>query len=189
MAARPKQRRFTAAIERIAEREGFEGPEAGLEWAISEIEAGVPIAQLWKVVQEEAKETSTRQWSYTVLYGLAKDARARIREARKIGAHALVDEALEITDAALPGGSRPVTNAAEAASTRLAVDTRLRLAAIFNREELGDSAPKVAVQVSVGALMLDAFRRCQIDAKVQPQQLADGAADYEVLPGGESSAE
>lgn len=185
MAARPKQRRFTAAIERIAEREGFEGPDAGLDWAISEIEAGVPIAQLWKVVQEEAKETSTRAWSYTVLYGLAKDARARIKEARKVGAVALIDEALEFADAALPGGARPVTNAAEAASTRLAVDTRLRLPGIFNREELGDSPPKVAVQLNVGALMLDAFRYLQIEAKAKPVQLADGSADYEMVESNE----
>ena len=62
MAARPKQRRFTAAIERIAAREGFEGPEAGLQWVLSEVEAGVPIATLWKVVQEAAADISTRQW-------------------------------------------------------------------------------------------------------------------------------
>src|SRR5215216_6504264 len=117
MASRPKQRRFTAAIERIAKREGYEGPEAALQWALVEIEAGVPVAQLWKVVQEEAKEDSTRTWSYTVLYGLAKDARVRIREARKIGAAALADEALEISD-------RTAATAAEAASNRLAVDTR-----------------------------------------------------------------
>ena len=67
---------------------------------------------------------------------MTKDARARVKEARKIGAVALMDEALEIAD-------RPASTAAEAASTRLAVDTRLRLAGIFNREELGDSTPKV----------------------------------------------
>jgi hypothetical protein len=185
MAARPKQRLFTQAIERIAKREGFEGPEAGLEWVLSEVEAGVPVARLWQVVQEEAGETSTRQWAYTVIYGLSKDARARLKEARSIGAHALVDEALEITDAAMPGGSRPVTNAAEAASVRLAVDTRVRLAGLLNRQELGDS-PQVAVQLNVGQLMLDAFRQTRVlpHAHVQPA-LSSGEPDVEVLPRGE----
>ena len=62
-----------------------------------------------------------------------------------------MDEALEIAD-------RPASTAAEAASTRLAVDTRLRLAGIFNREELGESAPKMSVAISVGQLHLDALR-------------------------------
>jgi hypothetical protein len=185
MAARPKQRRFTAAIERIAAREGFEGSQAGLEWVLSEVEAGVPIATLWKAVEEEAGETSTRQWAYTVIYGLSKDARARLKEARSIGAHALVDEALEITDAAMPGGSRPVTNAAEAASVRLAVDTRVRLAGLLNRQELGDS-PQLAVQLNVGALMLDAFRRMPPPARAYTQPaLPSGEPDVEVLPPGE----
>jgi terminase small subunit-like protein len=185
MAARPKQRRFTAAIERIAKREGFETPEAGLEWVISEIEAGVSVAQLWKVVQEEANESSTRTWSYTVLYGLAKDARARIKEARKVGAVALLDEAMEVADGARPGGAHPVSNAAEAASVRLAVDTRLRLAGMFNRDEFGNSPAKVQIGVSVGDLMLAAFQQRRPTVKVDmPQQLTDGSTDYEVLPSG-----
>src|SRR4051794_27839340 len=118
MASRPKLQRFRAAMSRIAQREGFTGPEAALLWALCEIEAGVSIAQLWRVVQDEAKETSVRSWAYTVLYALAHDARQRVKEARKIGAHALVDEALEISD-------RVAGTAAQAASNRLAVDTRL----------------------------------------------------------------
>lgn len=176
MASRPKLARFRAAMARIAEREGFNGSDAALDWALSEIEAGVAVAQLWKVVQEEAKEMSTRTWAYTVLYSLAPDARGRVREARKIGAVALVDEALEIAD-------RPASTAAEAASNRLGVDTRLRLAGMFNREELGESAPKIQIGVSLGATHLDALRRRMI-VKVEVPQLSDGP-DYETLPSGE----
>ena len=50
MASRPKAQRFSAAMKRIAESEGFEGPNTALDWAISEIESGVPVAQLWKIV-------------------------------------------------------------------------------------------------------------------------------------------
>jgi hypothetical protein len=177
MASRPKLQRFRAAMGRIAEREGFAGPDAPLLWALSEIEAGVPVAQLWKVVQEEVGETSVRGWAYTVLYALAPDARQRVKEARKIGAHALVDEALEISD-------RPAGTAAEAASNRLAVDTRLRIAGIFNREELGDSAPKVQVSLSVAQLHLDALRRRAVATVETPKQISDGP-DYEALPSGD----
>jgi hypothetical protein len=174
MASRPKLQRFRAAMARIAEREGFEGSEAPLLWALSEIEAGVPVAQLWKVVQEEAAETSVRGWAYTVLYSLAPDARLRVKEARKIGAHALVDEALEISD-------RPAGTAAEATSNRLAVDTRMRVAGIFNREELGDSAPKVQIGVNIGQLMLDAFRQTRVLPHAHMQPVLP-SPDVEVLP-------
>ena len=161
---------------RIAEREGFVGPEAALLWALSEIESGVPIARLWQVVQEEAGEASVRGFAYRVLYSLAPDARQRVKEARKIGAVALVDEALEIAD-------RPASTAAEAASTRLAVDTRLRLAGIFNREELSDSASKVSVAISVGQLHLAALRHRVIATVEMPPQISDGP-DYEALASG-----
>lgn len=176
MSSRPKAQRFIAAMTRIAEREGLQGPEAPLEWALSEIEAGVPVAQLWKGVQEEAKETSTRTWAYTVLYSLAQDARARVREARKIGAVALVDEALEIAD-------RPASTAAEAASNRLGVDTRLRLAGMFNREEWGHSDAKVEIGINLGEMHLNALRRRMV-ATAEIPQLSDGP-DYETLPSGE----
>jgi hypothetical protein len=178
MASRPKLQRFRTAMARIAEREGFEGSEAPLLWALSEIEAGVPVAQLWKVVQEEAAETSVRGWAYTALYSLAADARQRVREARRIGAAALADEALEISD-------RTAASAAEAASNRLAVDTRKWLAGVLNRDDYGDSPPKVQVALNMGALMLDAFRQTRglPHAPKQPAR-PRGDADLEVQPRG-----
>jgi hypothetical protein len=183
MASRPKLQRFRAAMTRIAEREGFEGPEAALLWALSEIEAGVPVARLWTVVQEEAGETSVRGWAYTALYSLAADARQRVREARRIGAAALADEALEISD-------RTAASAAEAASNRLAVDTRKWLAGVLNRDDYGDGQPKVQVALNMGALMLDAFRQTRVlpHAHMQPA-LPSGDTDVEVLPSGESNEE
>jgi hypothetical protein len=181
MTSRPKLQRFQAAMKRIAQSEGFTDPNAALLWALSRIEAGVPIAQLWKIVQDEADEESVRGWAYTVLYSLAPDARQRVKEARKIGAHALIDEALEISD-------RPAATAAEAASNRLAVDTRFRLAGIFNREELGDSAPKVQMSISLGQLHLDALRLRNVAITSIPR-IADASADYEMLPSGGDSDE
>lgn len=181
MASRPKLARFRAAMNRIAAREGFETPGEALAWALSEIEAGVPIAHLWREVQKEAGEESTRTWAYTVLYSLAPDARQRVKEARRLGAVALVDEALELSD-------RMAVTAAEAASTRLAVDTRLRLAGIFNREELGESAAKVQIGIDLGQLHLDALRARHVKVRPeQPKQLTDSQADYEILPADEET--
>jgi hypothetical protein len=142
----------------------------------------VPVAQLWKVVQEEAKETSTRQWAYTVINGLSKDARSRLKEARKAGAVALVDEALEIADEARPGGARPVTNAAEATATRLATDVRLRLAGMFDRDSFGDRPAQVGVQLSFGQQYLEALRQCRtIPSGLAQAALPSGEPDVEVV--------
>lgn len=122
----------------------------------------------------EAKETSTRTWSYTVIGGLAKGARERLKEARTLGAAALAEEALEISD-------RMAGTAAEAASNRLAVDTRKWLAGVLNREDYGDSAPKVEIGFSVGGLHLDALRQTRITAKVELPRLGAGQPDYEVV--------
>jgi hypothetical protein len=46
---------------------------------------------------------------------------------------------------------RRLLRPAEAGSTRLDVDTPIRLAAIFNRVALGDSAPKVQIDPQISA--------------------------------------
>lgn len=74
--------------------------------------------------------------------------RDRFAQARELGAHQLVDEAIAISDAASPG---------DANVARLRVATRQWVAERWNRREFGTDKG-ATVNVTVGALMLDALR-------------------------------
>jgi hypothetical protein len=170
MAGRPKEQRFRAALERLAERE--EMPP--LDWVVAQLESGTSVRKMGDALREEAKEECSPQWIYTLLHGLAPDAKERVREARRVGATALADQALEIAD-------RPAATTAEVQQNRLAVDTRRWIASSFDRATFGDSPPKVEVALSLGELHLSALRQRAVQTVRVPEQLTAGP-DYEVIP-------
>jgi DNA-binding transcriptional ArsR family regulator len=73
-----------------------------------------------------------------------------MRAARETGAHVLVDQGLDIADAATPETAQVA---------RLQVATRQWVAERWNARELAAKPASVAVQVNVGALMLEALRQ------------------------------
>lgn len=83
--------------------------------------------------------------------------RDTLRAAREHGAHVLTDQSLDIADAATP----ETVNVA-----RVQIATRQWTAERWNARELGAKTANVAVQVNVGALMLEALR--QPVATLQP---------------------
>jgi Bacteriophage Sf6, terminase small subunit-like len=175
MAGRPKERRFRAALTQLAEREKM----TPLDWVVAQLESGTSVRKIGDALREEAKEESSPQWIYTLLHGLASEAKDRIREARRVGATALADQALEISD-------RPATSTADVQANRLAVDTRRWIAASFDRATFGDSPPRVDVSVDLGSLHLAALRQRMVQTVRVPEQLPAGP-DYEVLPAGDDS--
>jgi hypothetical protein len=170
MAGRPKEQRFRAALERLATQEEM----TALDWVVAQLESGSSVRRIGEALREEAKEACSPQWIYTLLHGLAPDAKERVREARTIGATALAEQALEIAD-------RPASSTAEVQSNRLAVDTRRWLAASFDKPTFGDAPTRVDVQLDLGLLHLDALRRRAVQVVRVPEQLQAGP-DCEMLP-------
>jgi Bacteriophage Sf6, terminase small subunit-like len=170
MAGRPKEARFRAALTRLAEREDMQP----LDWVVAQLESGISVRKIGDALRAEAGEESSPQWIYTLLHGLAPEAKERVREARKVGATALADQALEIAD-------RPATSTAEVQANRLAVDTRRWIASSFDRATFGDAPPKVELAIDLGQLHLEALRRRAVTVERVPEQLPAGP-DYEVLP-------
>lgn len=80
----------------------------------------------------------------------ADTVRETMRAARETGAHVLVEQGLDIADAA----TAETVNVA-----RLQVSTRQWVAERWNARELASKPANVALQVNVGTLMLDALRQ------------------------------
>jgi Bacteriophage Sf6, terminase small subunit-like len=170
MAGRPKEQRFRAALERLAKLEEM----TPLDWVVAQLESGTSVRKIGEALRAEAQEECSPQWVYTLLHGLAADAKDRVREARKVGATALADQALEISD-------RPASTTAEVQANRLAVDTRRWLAQSFDRSTFGDAPPRVEVAIDIGMLHLQALKSRSVQTVRVPEQLPAGP-DYEVLP-------
>jgi hypothetical protein len=99
-------------------------------------------------------------------------AKEQIAAARREAAYVLLDDALRISD-------EPAEDSASVQRNRLRSDVRLRTAALWNRDELGDRAG-VTVNLDLGALHLDALRRRAVmHARVAPM-LGTGEPDYAV---------
>lgn len=84
----------------------------------------------------------------------------RLAEARELGAHALVDAALD--------DAEEIDDTAAAKIVRVRNDARHWTAERWNRRELGQSKPGVNVTLNVGTLHLDAMRQRNAEAARTP---------------------
>jgi hypothetical protein len=106
--------------------------------------------------------------------------REMLAQARADAAHILAEEALEIVD--------DVDEEKSAiAKAKLRADQRQWLAAKWNRQAYGETAPQVAVQFDIGQLHIDAMRQRRLETGDHTPSLALPGRDYEVLPAGESA--
>lgn len=177
MAGRRKLAKLRATMKKVAEAEMGDGTEA-IEWICAQIESGKTVGQLADFFATKMGEGCSRSWfSYAI--NRDPDHKARIAAARKEAAHVILDEALEIAD-------RQVENESSASvqRARLQADTRVRLAALWNREAYG--AQQGQIQVNLGALHLEALRQCAVIHARTPPILDAGEADYE--PAGDSGS-
>src|SRR5829696_6862288 len=141
MAGRPKEGRLKAKLAEIAKREM--GPGAtGLDWAVQKVADGVTIGKIGESVSR-----SFFSWHSN---NVTTDAKERIKAARKEATHVWAEQALEIA-------ARPANTTADVQQSRLQIDTRRWLAAVFNREEFSEKQQH-EVTLDIGALHLAALR-------------------------------
>jgi hypothetical protein len=180
VASRPKETRLQKKLSEIAGREGFGSP---IDWVVSEVASGVTITQMAKNVAamelpEHPAEGFSRNWFSMIVNKLpvlegTPSAKEQIAAARKEASYVLLDEAIGIAD-------EPAHDNAAVQRNRLRTDVRLRTAALWNRDELGDRAG-VAVKVDLGALHLNVLRHHAVIHTQTTGMLDSGEADYSVL--------
>jgi hypothetical protein len=166
-------------LQAIAGRAGLTTP---LEWVVSEVASGVTITQLAKDVSGmdlpgHPEEEMSRNWFSMVVNKLpvppgAPSAKEQIAAARREAAYVLLDHAIQIAD-------EPANDSASVQRNRLRSDVRLRTAALWNREELGDRSA-VTMKLNIGALHIEAMRARTLQTRAAIPQLEAGALDFEI---------
>lgn len=146
MAGNPKKNAMRAELERRTRTEFPDEPEATtLDYVCRWLADGKTFRSLCRDLGVSAPMVYD---SLNHAFG-SDTVRAEFAKAREVGAHQLVDEAIEIADDAPPE---------EAALANLRVRARQWTAERWNRRELGvDKGGSVSVSLSLGQLMINAL--------------------------------
>lgn len=144
MAAKP--------IERFVKKQIQE--QGGWERILERIASGETIAKIAGTILRPDGKPISRSFLSWILHRDAERSQL-IHQARREGAHALVDHAIEIVRTA--PSDRDSTNKA-----KVIADVDLKVAGLWNREEYGERQPTVAVQVNLGQEHLNALRHREI---------------------------
>ena len=186
MASRPRRRVLIDALTRMAHRELGEEATA-LDLVCDRLESGVTFTKLAAEIGREIGDNwrgpdsgpwiPSRAFVSNVAHQLAPDADHRIAGARKKGAFALAEGALDVAETA------PVDSTAHIQRARLVVDQRNALAAAFHPEVFKDRAP---VQVNfdfedLHVLAMQNARFLGLPASQRQPQLAP-MPDVDVIP-------
>jgi len=99
-------------------------------------------------------------------------AKEQIAAARREAAYVLLDYSIQIAD-------EPANDSASVQRNRLRSDVRLRTAALWNREDLGDRSG-ATMKINIGALHIEAMRARTLQAQAAVQQLDSGGPDFEL---------
>ncbi len=99
---------------------------------------------------------------------------AMLEQARKLAAHGMADEALEIVD-------QVDEDKSAIAKAKLRAEQRMKMAAAYNRRDFGSDGPSVAVTFDMGQLHIDAMRQRMVTAVVTPALPVVEGADYEII--------
>lgn len=153
IAGRPKRRAMIGELERLT-REFFDvetadNPHSHLDYAIAQIESGIPIAGLARSIAGTTGLDIQRHVLSKYLHDSQPDADERLAKARPTMAHAMAEDALGIVD-------EKVYDKLDVARNALRARTREGLAKMFNPEFNQNRQP--TVQVNIGTLHLDALR-------------------------------
>lgn len=158
MAGQPRKRAFGREVE----------ARGGEDWFFDQLVNGVTIRAM-------AEALSSHEWGFTpaMIYAWINQEprrRERLKEARRLRAHVLVDEVVAIADEVSEDNYR---------SSRVAMGAKQWAAEKLNREELGVATVSgPTVQVNFGSLHLMALRA---PAPPRPEAL-EGRADVLALP-------
>ncbi len=146
MSGRPVTNRMAAELRRRT-LERFDDPNATvLDYCADWVASGQTMAKLAREleVSHSLVMTFLRHEHGT---DVVRDV---MRDARETGAHVLAEQSIDIADAATPD---------DVQVARLRAGTRQWVAERWNARELASKSATTAVQINVGALLLDALRQ------------------------------
>lgn len=177
MPGRPKLQKLEQHIEQLG----------GDDVVFDMIAAGEPmrkVAENLRGFLEGAPEFPSRPYIYRWIHHGGEERERAWEEAKEIAAHCHVEDSGEILDDA-----QHVTTSAEASMAKARAEHRKWLAGVFNREDYGEKKEEVGVNVSIGALHLDALRSSgrmslpedQIEGDSEQGRVEE--ADYELVEG------
>ncbi len=152
MAGKPKQKVLIRCLLARAVEE-LEEDATTLDYVVSWIESGRTMIELSKALTEDAGEDITDRYVTRYLMNAYGDEyTGRVAAARRIGAFAMVDQAIDIVDEA------PTFDKTSLAKAVARANVRQWTAERFNRKELG--APKDAgtTNITINSLHIDALR-------------------------------
>jgi hypothetical protein len=157
MPGRPLASQVTVALAARAARDVGEGATA-LDYVVYFLESGGTILKLASELEADLGGAPSRQIVSHVVHRLSDDAPKRVADARRVGATAMVEEAVQIIDDADTSRRETLQHAKHRG------DVRLWLAERSDPSAWGATA-KLTGNVSFGDLYLEALRQ----PRAQPQ--------------------
>jgi hypothetical protein len=171
MAGQPKRRAMLAELERRT-REELGDESTHLDYAEYWLESGKTMYDLARSISGALGMQVMYASLNRYIESLSENARDRLSHARARGAHPLVEQAISITSRKIVKEDVPLA--------KLRADTRLRVAAMWNRDEFG--AKPSQVNINLNTLHIDALRQAYIAPPTQSLAIADAIdTEYELL--------
>lgn len=165
MSGQPRKRALVAALERRT-RETFEDADAPpdlqathLDYVCAWVEAGRTLRALAARISTEAGQDILPSMLSHYLRANFEGAGQRLEDAREIGAHAMLDETLEISD-------EDVLSSEDAARARNRIGARQYVAGAWNQATRASGKGGVTVNIAAGELMLGALRSRALNSNV-----------------------
>jgi hypothetical protein len=141
-------------------RPSLKTPEIVAE-IVEGLEAGIPLRELCASRKHLPYRTTVQRWRTedSEFHDLLTQARARGCDALAEESHAIADDASN--DSLSDKDGRPVPNHAAIARAKLRIETRLKLAALWNAKEYGDKKNEPQVTINLEHLVLASIHAAQ----------------------------
>lgn len=139
--------------------EGADNPHSHLDYAIAQIESGIPIAGIARTIATSTGLDIQRHVLSKYLHDSQSDADERLAKARPTMAHAMAEDALGIVD-------EKVYDKIDVARNALRARTREGLAKMFNPEF--NQNKQQGVTLNIGTLHLNALRSAPQAVELSP---------------------
>lgn len=154
MAGQPKKRAMVQELERRTREEfGVASTETHGDYVLHWIASGGTVLSLAESIAGAKGLLIRRATLDTYLHDTYSDWDRSSQAARAKGAHSMVEHAAALADIEYDRDAVP--------SAKLRIDTKLKVATMFNRAEFGESRG-ASVTVNIASMHIDAMRRREI---------------------------
>lgn len=178
MAGQPRKRAVATELEIRARNVAEDESYTVLDYVVDWTESGKTLTKL----ATEISKATGHDISIAILNSVLRNAYGdaaieRVQAARKVGAHTMVDDAIDLVDNASTSSSEDLRKADMQAKVRQWTAER------FNPDAFG-SQKGVKVQINVGVLHLDAMRQraIQLSEQAECTRAFTSDADLSALP-------